>query len=234
MEVGMKIKLPVALFAVLGSIMIASYAQAQNSYLYIAHAASGRGMSTPTNAAFPVDLSVNGVCIATGISYGEIRGPFSGPAGPYFVQFSIADYSNPCGGVPVFGAEPTLAADTTYYGVLTLDASGSVVGQLYAPDVSPVTAGSSRLIVINVTPDDLSGTFSTLPGSLFPFPANSVETFNPGSGLYTTSVLDSSQNLLVGPVNLELEQGNAYVYVVAGSTATNVQWLGPTVIRGLF
>jgi hypothetical protein len=233
-EVGMRIKIPVALFVVLGSVLIVSSAQAQNSYLYVAHAASGRGMSTPTNPALPVDLSVQGICVATGITYGEIRGLYSVPAGAILIQLTMADYSNPCGGPSVFIAAVTLGAGGTYYGILTLDGSGNPAGQIYTADLSPVPVGTSRVAIINASQDSVSATFSAAPGAYFPLPAGTLQPFNPLSGLYTITLVDSNQNLLVGPVNLDIAQGNTYVYVVAGSAATNVQWIGPAVVHGVF
>ena len=48
------------LLIVLGSAIISgsAMAQDQNAYLYIAHAASGRVISSTTNPALPVDMSV--------------------------------------------------------------------------------------------------------------------------------------------------------------------------------
>jgi Domain of unknown function (DUF4397) len=229
----MKVKVPLAL-TILSCAMIVNIAHAQKAYLYVAHAISGRALSASTNPEYPLDLSLNGVCVAKGISYGEIRGPISGPAGPTVVQFSIANYLLPCGGTPVYVAAPPLTAGTTYYGVLTLDASNHSLGLLFNADLSAVAAGASRVVVINATQDDLTGSFSGLPGVYFPLPAASLQTFVPANGLYTVSVLDSGHNLLTGPVNVTFESGNAYVYVVGGSAATNVQWFGPAVIRGLY
>ncbi len=67
----------------LGSAMLTGSAQAQdsNSYLYLAHAASGRNISAGTNPEVPIDVSVNGNCIAGGLSFAEIRGPFAIQAG---------------------------------------------------------------------------------------------------------------------------------------------------------
>ncbi len=66
-------------------------------------------------------------------------------------------------------------------------------------------------------------------------PGNILETNAPG-GLYTTTITGSKANeLFVGPVNVQIEQRNNYIYVLAGTTTNNsVQLVGPAVIAGVF
>jgi hypothetical protein len=230
----------VALFAVLGSAATAIHSSAQNSYLYIAHAAPGRNVATVPvpNPEFPVDFSINGLCIAQGITFGEIRGPLTGPAGTYTVLFTAANVAAPCKGNPVFSSSVTLAAGTTYFGVLTLNASNHLIGQIYSANLTPVTVGTGRIEIINATLNSLNTALFTTSGKLvgaLTAPPSAITDGFASSGLYTATIEDSSNKLLIGPVNVQVEPRNSYLYVLAGSTANqSVQLIGPAVIRGVF
>jgi hypothetical protein len=234
-------KYPVAHFAVLGIALIATSAAAQSTYLYIAHAAPGRSVSAvpAPNPEYPVDFSVNGICLAQGISFGEIRGPLSGPAGTYTVQFTAANSATPCKGSPVLSASVTLATGTTYFGVLTVNASKQVIGQIYSANLTPVPAGTGRFEIINATLDTLNTALYNrnnggLVGSLT-VPASTITDGSASSGLFTANIADASNNVLVGPVDVQVEPRNSYLYVLAGSTTNqSVQLIGPIVIREVF
>src|SRR5436309_11367142 len=45
-----------------------------NAYLYIAHAAGGRNISSTTNPEYPLDLSIGGICVAKAVPYGDVLG----------------------------------------------------------------------------------------------------------------------------------------------------------------
>jgi hypothetical protein len=227
-----------ALLAGLGSAILASYAHAQNSTLYVAHAAPGRAISSTTNPEYPVDFSANGICLAKGIAFGDIRGPLTGPAGTYNVKFTIANSAFPCFGTPVFSASVSLAAGSTYIGVLTLDASNHVTGQIYASNLTALPAASlSRIEIVNATTAPLTAALSNTQGpvgtvGVSPSTIMDVDLF---AGLFTGTILDANKIPQVGPVNVQLEQRNMYLYVLGGS-ATNftVQLIGPKAIRGIF
>ena len=70
-----------------------------NANLYIGHAASGRNISSTTNPEYPVDISIGGHCIAQGSTFGEIRGPFTLPAGSYLIKVERRECGQPlqCG-----------------------------------------------------------------------------------------------------------------------------------------
>jgi hypothetical protein len=239
-EISMKINMPrvVALLVVLGSAFVVTSAQAQNAYVYVAHAASGRSVSSAASPSFPVDFSVNGTCIAKGITFGQIAGPWSWPAGPYALQFTAANTVTPCSGAAVYTSSIMVAADSTYIGVLTLDASNNVIGQLYMPDLSSITVNTyGRIEIINASQDILSATLSspsngTAAAGVTP---GNIISANAASGLYTSTITSQSGTVVVGPINAQIEQRNWYLYVITGSTANNtVQLIGPKVIKGVF
>jgi len=227
-----------AFLALLGFAVIAGSAQAQdqNAYLYIAHAASGRVMSSTTNPALPVDISVSGICVAQGISYGEIRGPYAGPAGTYSVTVSSANVASPCGGAVLFSASAPLTAGDTFIGVLSLNASNQVTGLLYPADLSPIPANLSRFEVINSTQAPLSARISsaTTGTAALTIDAGTLQEGFVTTGIYTSSITDMSNNLLAGPTSAEFAQRNSYLYVLAGSAdLESVQLIGPKIIGGV-
>ena len=227
-----------AFLAVFGCALIAglAHAQDQNAYLYIAHAASGRVMSSTSNPALPVDISVSGVCIAQGISYGEIRGPYAGPAGTYTFTVSTANVASPCGGTPVFSASAPLSASGTFIGVLALDASNQLAGLLYTADLASIPAGQSRFEVINATQQTLSAriTGPTTGTAALNVDAGALQEGLVTAGIYTSSIDNISGSLLAGPATVEFGQRNSYVYVLAGSPdQESVQVIGPKLIAGV-
>jgi Domain of unknown function (DUF4397) len=243
---------PVALLVVLGSAMIVDCAQAQTSnstYLYLANAVPGRSVAsavTPglpvsnnNSPAYPVDLKVGTVCVAQGVSFGEIRGPLSWPAGVYPLQFTAANAAAPCTGTSVFSTSVTFAANTTYIGVLTLNSSNAVTGQLYTADLTPISVTHyGRIEVINASQDTLVATLtSVMTGTVTAGvdPGNVIDAFAPGM-LYTGTIeTNGGTSVLVGPFSVQIEQRNSYIYVLTGSTANStVQLVGPKVIKGVF
>lgn len=236
----MKMQCLSALLVVLGCALTLPRATAQNAYFYIVHAAPGRNVVTavppllgPPSPMLPVDLSVNGQCVAREISYGDIAGPLSGPAGVSTVIFTQANSTAPCSGVPVFSGQVNTTVGTTYYGVLSVNTAGKVFAQIYAANFSPVPVGVGRIELINATSSTLKVTFGTNgPFSLAP---NSLNDFNAPPGTFSSSVLDANGLRLAGPANLQVLQRDLYIYVLAGSTTNkSVQSFGPKAIPGIF
>jgi hypothetical protein len=227
--------------AMLAGLTHSALAQDSNTYLYIAHAAPGRNVSSTTNPEFPVDISANGTCIAEGLSFGEIRGPFAIPADTIAFQISQANVVAPCSGPAIFTASAPLAAAVTYVGVVSLDASNDVIGQLYPADLSPTAVGQTKALVINATLQSLSATVTPEPktdgsGGQFNVAPGSLGVAVPRTGVnYTSIYLGGTNTLEAGPISIETLARNVYIYVFAGS-ATNgsVQLVGPKAIRGVF
>jgi Domain of unknown function (DUF4397) len=239
-----------ALLAVLGCATLVNYSQAQatagSTFLYLANAVPGRSVATatpvlpvsPTNPAFPVDFKVGSFCLAKGVSFGEIRGPISWPAGVYDISFTPANAASPCTGNSVFSASVTFAPGTAYIGVLSLDSANAVRGQLYTADLSPISVLTyGRIEIVNASQDTLSATLTSPANGTVAAgvaPGNILEANAPG-GLFTSTITDQSNKVLVGPINVQIEQRDSYIYVLTGSTANNsVQLVGPAVIKGIF
>lgn len=137
-----------------------------------------------------------------------------------------------------FSASVTFAPGTTYIGVLALDSANTVTGQLYTADISPITVTTyGRIEIVNASQDTLSATLTSPANGTAAAgvaPGNILEANAPG-GLFTSTITDQSNKVLIGPVNVQIEQRNSYIYVLTGSEATNsVQLVGPAVIKGVF
>jgi hypothetical protein len=219
--------------------MLASRCQAE-TYLYIAHAASGRNVSASANPAFPVDISANGVCISKGLSFGEITGPFSGTGGTYTFAISAANTGAPCSSPAVYTVTATLNDSSTYFGILTLDSANAVTGQLYAVDLSSIAKGMSRVVIANATDQNLTASLKNHEGgqqnASINIAAESMEEATTWSGRYSGSIwLEGSSTSEAGPASVDLMSRDLYFYVLAGSASNgSVQLIGPKVIRDVF
>jgi hypothetical protein len=222
--------------------LIAGSAQAQNpnTYLYIAHAASGRAISSTGNPEFPVDIQVDNICMVKGQSFGEIRGPYSGVAGTFTFQISEANSGAPCTNPAIFSAGVTFSTGNSYLGIITLDSSNKIIGQVYPLSFSPIPNGQARIMVANATLQGLSATLAFSPSGAaagtLNIPASSVSEGAPPTGQFTTSIyLEGTKTLETGPAAVQVENRNLYLYVLGGSATNNsVQLIGPKVIRDIF
>lgn len=217
-----------------------AHAQDPNAHVYLAHAAPGRNISSTTNPDYPVDIAFDSLCVAKGLNFGEIVGPFTGPPGPYTVKVSVSSVVNPCGNATVFSATISLSAGSTSMGIVTLNSSNHVTGQIFPIDLSAVPAGQSRIFVANSTSQNLTGTLTkddTLSSPLSaPFAPGTVLPLNIPRGLYTANVYATGTSTVeAGPEEIDVGSRNVYLIVLAGSTAnSSVQMIGPKVIRDVF
>ena len=240
MKFRLKTSIPILVALTCAGLSHPANAVDSNAYVYIAHAAAGRNISSTTNPEYPVDIAMGGHCVAQGLSFGEIRGPFTQPAGNYTVRMSVANAVNPCGGAAVFSATVALAAGSTSMGMIEVNSAHQVMGQLLAVDLSAVPVGRGRLIVANVSPNNLTGVLTVGDSNSSPisqnFAAGTVTEVLPGGGEYSATVYpEGSSTAASGPIELNLVSRNVYLVVLAGSTSNgSVQIIGPQVIRGVF
>jgi hypothetical protein len=209
-----------------------------NAYFYIAHAASGRNISSTTNPAYPVDISLNGICVAKGISFGDIQGPFTLPAGTYPVRISVANVASPCGSPAVFSGTAPLSAGTADLGILTFDASNHLTGLLSQINLASIPSGKGRTAIFNATQETLGATLTAQNGSVAGeatvAPGKVLVSDNP-SGIYTGTIfLPGSRTVITGPVPVTLSSRDLSLYVLGGSSTNAVQLIGPKVIWGVF
>lgn len=225
------------------SAMLASsaFAQSNDTYLYIVHAAPGRAVSSSTNPELPVDVQVNGqFCIVKGEAFGEIKGPFSAPAGTFSFKVSPANTGFPCTNAPIYQVTTNLTAGQTYFGALQVNGAHQIVGTILTADLSPVPEGQSRVVVANLSNTSLTASLTAASNN----ETNSLDFVAPGafqtamapSGQYTGSIyVAGTPNKIIGPVSANLMPRDYYVYFLTGSTTNgSVQIVGPKAIRDVF
>jgi len=240
MKVRWECSIPLVVALACAAFSNSAQGQDPNAHLYIAHAAPGRNISSTTNPAFPVDISVHGTCVAQGVTFGEIRGPFTAAPGSWVVNVSVADFVSPCGGTTVFAATIPLTAGSSSLGIVALNSSNHVTGLIDPIDLSSVPVGQSRIILANTTGDNLTGVLTQGDGSVVvvsaPLAAGSLLKFDKGAGLFSATVFpEGSTVAATGPQEFNLTSRNVYLSVVAGSTTNDsVQLIGPKEIRGVF
>ena len=219
-----------------GLLVNAALAQDTNSYLYIANAVSGRELSSTNNPAYPVDIALAGTCVAKGVSYGDIGGPYVVAAGRFMIAITKADAASPCGGASVFSTLGGTSPGVTYLGVLALNASNTIVGLLYSINLTGLNSFEERFEVVNTTTSSLHATISANGGTgTLQLPASTIDTGTAVGGIFTAAIWDSSNNQVAGPAIVPAQPQNVYIYVVAGSEANHsIQLLGPAVIHGVF
>jgi hypothetical protein len=230
-----------SLFVALACAAIPNSAQGQdpNAHLYLADAVVGRNISMTTNPAYPVDVSLNGNCIAQGLSLGEIRGPFSVLPGTYSVDVSAANVNSPCGGAVVIGVSMTLGAGSNSLGILALKSGNGLTWMTTSIDLSTVPAGQGRLFVVNTSQDGLVGTLTVGDSGNSPksasFPGKSVTSLGFWTGLYAGTIYrPGSSTVETGPIRLGIASRSVYLIILAGSTANNsVQFIGPKEIKAV-
>jgi hypothetical protein len=217
-----------------------AFGQDPNFHFYVAHAAPGRNISSTTNPAYPLDISVGTTCIAQGISFGEVRGAFNFAAGKtYPVEITVANTASPCGGAKVFGGEITPAAGTTWVGLLELSSSDQFFASLQSVNLSTVPAGSGRVLFVNTTAENLTGAFTAgdstggtaVSKSVTIAGVSSVVTVP--SGEYSLTIYpEGSTTAATGPVEADVVSRNVQIYLYAGSTSNqSVQVIGPITIK---
>jgi hypothetical protein len=238
MTCGLKVSIPLIVALTCAGFSHPAKAADTNAYLYIAHAASGRNISSTTNPAYPVDISIAGFCIAKGISFGDIQGPFTLGGGTYPVKVSVANSANPCGLSAVFNGTITMSSGTTELGILTLDASNHLTGLVSQINLSSVPWGKGRTAIYNATLDSLGATLTapdgTKVGEATVAPGKVLVSDNP-PGIYTGTIfLPGPRTVETGPVPITLSSRNLSLVVLGGSTTNaSVQLIGPKVIWGV-
>ena len=214
----------------------AAHAADPNGYLYIAHAVPGRNISSTTNPEYPVDISIGGHCVVQGLTFGEIRGPYTFPAGTYSASISIADSANPCGAASFTGSV-TLTAGTSTLGFVGLNSSNQITGSTVTINLH-TPAGRGGALVVNTTPDNLTATLTegdtTHSNPLnAPISAGAAVPLSLIPGEYRLTIYpQGSSTVATGPKEFDVDSRNFYLIVFAGKTANeSVQIVGPKEIK---
>jgi hypothetical protein len=94
----------------------------------------------------PVDLAVDGECVAENVMFGDQVGPVQYSPGAHVVRLSAANPMAPCTG-PVFAEAPVFVMDDENVTVVIyLDAMGSPTASKFENDFSRPDPGTARVI----------------------------------------------------------------------------------------
>jgi hypothetical protein len=136
--------------AALAAALAAPAAHAQsttNASFLVVHGIPGRDVAETLDPLLPVDVQVAGkYCLASGLTFGTIAGPFDVPPGTYSVAVSLANPLAPCTNTAVISGNVTLTAGEYGAVVAALSTKGAPTAEVYPIDVSPVGAGKQRFV----------------------------------------------------------------------------------------
>ncbi|UHD17993.1 DUF4397 domain-containing protein [Thiocapsa bogorovii] len=184
---------------------------------YLVHGIDGADLGLET--ALPVDVSLDGACVAAGVTYTSSPGPAHLDAGLYTLEIRLAD-DTPCAGpiaattlLPVnFGENFTLVAHLT-------DA-GSITTTKFVNDIRAPESGAARLIVRHTADAPLVDVLAD-GAPLFTDLANGQQvSATPPAAIYSVSVAPAGTGVpVIGPVDLPLGDGTVTAVHAVGSAS---------------
>jgi len=116
---------------------------ANNAYLYIVNGIPGRDIADNLNPGFPMDILIDGECVARGLSFGNTSGPLSFSAGTYSVQISEANTLAACTNAPLIDSQVALTSGTSVSAVAAISRGQTTLLQ-FNDNLSPVKPGNAR------------------------------------------------------------------------------------------
>ena len=126
----------------------AAPAQAQDASVQVVHGINGTDLGF--DEALPVDISVDGACALTGVSFRDIARDVALPAGSYEIAVTLADEAaGPCAGLLAVGGRVDLAVFENATIIAHLNQSASPALTKVSNDVSPLAAHDTRLAVVH-------------------------------------------------------------------------------------
>ncbi len=181
-----------------------------------------------------VDVYANGEELIPDFEPGTLTDPLSLPAGSYDLQV-FADGDTPDTADPAIeasGVEVPAGANATV--VAHLDADGNPTLTLFANDTSPTAAGDARLTVrhtaaapaVDVRADG-SALFEGLTNP------NEVSADVPAGGYSADVVLAGTEDVVLGPADLQLAEGTSTIVYAWGSAEDQSLDLAVQTIEGL-
>lgn len=117
------------------------------SSMYVVQGIAGRDYAVHTDPAFPVDVLLNDeVCYVHGLPFGSIQGPLTFEPGTYNIKVSIANSTAPCTNSPLIDRSVTIAPETDYSAVITLNKSGEPTLLTFTNNLAAVSANNCRVL----------------------------------------------------------------------------------------
>jgi len=197
------------------------------SSLYLVQGIPGRNYATSTDPAFPLDILLNDeVCYVHGLAFGSIAGPLTFLPGTYDVKVSIANTLAPCTNSPLIDTTVTIAAESDYSAVLTLNEAGTPTLLTFRNNLSPVAANTARLlfaqaanspavqVILQNTATQKLYTHAVKPGALL--------SVSLPAGIYTVEVKEGTTTLVPSTTVVLNSQSVALLYAVGQASNDTV------------
>ena len=151
MEVNVSKKIAAIVLVVIALVM-GTFAMAgatgDTATVYVIHGINGVDLGQPM--ALPVDVSANGVCVPAleGLTFEQVAGPLSLPAGTYDVAIYLHDASMPCNPAnkAIGPASLTLDAGKNYTIIAYLTETGTPTASLFTNDLSRIKFHKTRIV----------------------------------------------------------------------------------------
>lgn len=181
----------------------------------------------------PVDVYVDGERAIDDFQPGTTQGPIDLPAGPHDVALFPADATDNSGD-PVLQANAEAPAHGNVTIVAHLNADGAPVITPFVNDVGPVPAGQARLVVRHTAAapavDVRAGGQPVIEGLTNP----DEEALEVPAGTVSADVtLAGTEDVVIGPADLDLPEGSAtFVHAIGSASANNLS-LVPITITGM-
>jgi hypothetical protein len=198
--------------------------QSTTASVIIVHGIPGGDLRQP--AALPVDISVDGACAVTNLSFRTIVGPLAIPAGTRRLAVHYPATGS-CSAAAVIGpAEVSFAAGEAATVIAHLDASGSPTAAKFANNFSATPTGRARVAIhhtANAPAVDvyLTRTFGSAAATigLTTGVVPGEQAVLPVAGEHQLLAITAagSSTAVFGPAGVALSPGNAYSFYVVGS-----------------
>jgi Domain of unknown function (DUF4397) len=120
---------------------------ADSAYLFVVHGIPGRNLAAADNPALPIDILMNGDCIARGVAFSAANGPYSFTAGSYTLQISLANTLAPCTNPALIDSQVALTSGQTVSAVATLSGGQPTLLQ-FTDNLSAVKPGNARFVFV--------------------------------------------------------------------------------------
>jgi len=184
---------------------------------YLVHGINGADLGLDT--ALPVDVTLDGACVATGATYKSTVGPSHLDAGLYTVEIRLAD-ETPCAGPIAATALLPVNFGENFTFVAHLTDAGSITTTKFVNDIREPAMGSARLIVRHTADAPVVDVLAD--GSpLFTDLANGEQvSATPPAATYSVAVAPTgTSDPVIGPADISLGDGTVTAVHAVGSAS---------------
>ena len=221
-----------------GLFVISQTFDTADATVYVIHGINGVDLGQPM--ALPVDVSANGACVPAleGLTFEQVAGPLSLPAGTYDVAIYLHDAAMPCNpaNLAIGPAALTLDGGQNYTIIAHLTETGTPTASLFTNDLSQTKFYKTRVIAhhtaeappVDITLKRKSPRTVKIP-NLSNGQSAAAEIL---AGKWKASVfLAGTDTRVLGPLDLVLRPTDVYSYYVVGSAENGLFVISQTFRR---